>query len=252
MKLVKLLVSLIGINPRALLALRFLPRYLAEKKRFQARGGVIGEQFLILTDYEDSAGVAKGHYFHQDLLIAQKIFANSPKRHVDIGSRVDGFVAHVAAFREIELFDIRPLKATITNVTFQIHNLLDLPEDMHEYSDSVSCLHALEHFGLGRYGDPIDPDGHIKGFNNLINLTRPGGKLYVSVPVGRKRTVFNAHRVMAPSELIGLAAGKLILQSYSYVDDRGDLWVGQDTESFLAESDGLDYGLGIYEFRKVV
>jgi hypothetical protein len=31
------------------------------------------------------------------------------------------------------------------------------------YCDSLSCLHALEHFGLGRYGDPIDPRGHEKG-----------------------------------------------------------------------------------------
>jgi len=204
-----------------------------------------------LTDYADSAGVAKGHYFHQDLMVAQKIFLSNPERHVDIGSRVDGFVAHVASFREIELFDIRPLKAKVKNVTFRVQDLLELPDDLHDYADSVSCLHALEHFGLGRYGDPIDPEGHARGFNNLIKLTKRGGMLYVSVPVGRKRVVFNAHRVLAPNDLIGLAADKLALESYSYVDDHGDLRVGEDFQRLIADSENLGYGLGIFEFRKL-
>ena len=233
------------------MALRFIPRYFKEKKQFISAGGVIEEGFPILTDYEDSAGVARGHYFHQDLLVAQKIYLNKPVRHVDIGSRVDGFVAHVASFREIELFDIRPLKAQLPNVTFRVQDLLELPEEMHEYSDSVSCLHALEHFGLGRYGDPIDPQGHVRGFDNLLKLTRRDGKLYVSVPVGRKRTVFNAHRIFSPLELVALSAGKASLETYSYVDDRGDLQVGEDSQRLLSDSGNLEYGLGIYEFRKL-
>ena len=37
-------------------------------------------------------------------------------------------------------------------------------------TDSLSCLHAIEHFGLGRYSDPIDINGHIKGLENMISL----------------------------------------------------------------------------------
>jgi len=37
---------------------------------------------------------------------------------VDIGSRVDGFVAHVASFREIEVFDVRPISAQIPASSF--------------------------------------------------------------------------------------------------------------------------------------
>ena len=252
MKLLKLISSLLGINPRAILALRFLPRYFKESRMFSAAGGSIEERFPILTDYKDSAGVAKGHYFHQDLLIAQKLFLNNPERHVDIGSRIDGFVAHVASFREIELFDIRPIRTKLRNVTFRIQNLLELPDEFHGYSDSVSCLHALEHFGLGRYGDPIEPQGHIKGFNNLLELTRRGGKLYISVPVGRRRTVFNAHRIFSPFDLIHLSAEKASLESYAYVDDHGDLWDEGDPRRLLSDSENMEYGLGIYEFRKLV
>ena len=66
-----------------------------------------GKKRLILNEKFADSGIASGHYFHQDLLVARKIFQHNPQKHVDIGSRTDGFVAHVATFREIEVFDIR-------------------------------------------------------------------------------------------------------------------------------------------------
>ena len=60
-----------------------------------------------LTDRFEESGAARGHYFHQDLLVAQRIFDSAPARHVDMGSRIDGFVAHVASFREPEQRDLR-------------------------------------------------------------------------------------------------------------------------------------------------
>src|ERR1700737_2012841 len=72
----------------------------------------------IFTDKFLDSGVLSGYYFHQDLLIAQRIFLNNPQKHVDIGSRTDGFVAHVAVFREIEVFDIRTLISKVDNIKF--------------------------------------------------------------------------------------------------------------------------------------
>jgi hypothetical protein len=65
-------------------------------------------QWPIVDEKYAEAGEAKGHYFHQDLYVAQKVYENKAIKHVDIGSRIDGFVAHVASYRKIELFDIRP------------------------------------------------------------------------------------------------------------------------------------------------
>jgi hypothetical protein len=90
MKLLRLMIGLLGLNPQAVLALRFFTRYLKDKKQYISAGGVVEESFPVLTDYGDSAGTARGHYFHQDLLVAQRIFLNKPVRHVDIGCRVDG------------------------------------------------------------------------------------------------------------------------------------------------------------------
>ena len=72
-----------------------------------------------LFDKHEAGGIASGHYFFQDLIVAQKIFLRNPVKHVDIGSRIDGFVAHVATFREIEVFDIRPIQSIINNIKFK-------------------------------------------------------------------------------------------------------------------------------------
>jgi SAM-dependent methyltransferase len=202
-------------------------------------------------DKYDFGGVASGDYFHQDLLVAQKIFKAQPRIHADVGSRIDGFVAHVAAFRTIEVFDIRPLNAPPKNIVFKQADFMELPDHLREYCDSLSCLHALEHFGLGRYGDPIDVDGYRKGFENLCKMLKPNGTLYFSVPIGVERIEFNAHRVFSIETILALANGRLGLIDFSYVDDRGDLHESPllDEEA-VANSFNLHYGCGIFEFRK--
>jgi len=69
-------------------------------------------------------------------------------------------VAHVAAFRPIEVFDIRPLHSTVANITFVQADMMQLSSELVECTDTLSCLHTIEHFGLGRYGDPIRVNGH--------------------------------------------------------------------------------------------
>jgi hypothetical protein len=153
----------------------------------------------------------------------------------------------VAAFREIEVIDIRPLVlAGHPNIRFVQGNLMALDPSLHESCDSLSCLHAIEHFGLGRYGDPIDPQGHLTGFRNLVRMLKPGGTLYIGFPIGESAVHFNAHRVFAPTEVLGWAADQLTLQRFDYVDDAGDLHVQQSPQ----QAPKLDYGCGIYTFRK--
>lgn len=234
-----------------------IPQFLRdyrELKRQQKTSSVsfpFGELYPCLDDRSDNAGTAKGHYFHQDLLVARRIFANAPRLHVDVGSRVDGFVAHVAAYREIEVFDVRPLKSNIPNVRFrQVDLMAPLPPALQGYCDSVSCLHALEHFGLGRYGDTVDFEGHLKGLANLKGVLAKGGKLYLSVPIGPQRIEFNAHRVFAVSTLLSLNRDMRV-DRFSYVDDRGDLHENAALEAdTVAANFGCRYGCGIFELTK--
>jgi hypothetical protein len=123
---------------------------------------------------------------------------------------------------------------------------------MAAYTDSLSCLHAIEHFGLGRYGDPIDFEGHIKGLHSLHSILKPGGTLYLSCPIGPQRIEFNAHRVFAVKYLLTLLEARFTLRNFSYVDDRGDLHENIDMaeEQHLANF-GCHYGCGIFELEKL-
>jgi hypothetical protein len=71
------------------------------------------------------------------MLVAQKIFIRRPIKHVDVGSRMDGFVAHVAVFRPIEVLDIRQLTTSIKNIIFRQCDLMNLPADLEDYCDSL-------------------------------------------------------------------------------------------------------------------
>lgn len=208
--------------------------------------------YPILSDWNENAGNAQGHYFHQDLLIAQKIFKNKPYKHVDIGSRIDGFVAHIASFREIEIIDIRELNSKIENVLFRKADLMFLPEDLIDYTDSLSCLHALEHFGLGRYGDPLDFYGYLKGLDSMAKLLKSGGKFYFSVPIGNQRIEFNAHRVFSVKYLLQILEINFEVESFSYVDDKGNLTKNAELNCDLVDSSfNCHYGCGIFELVKI-
>lgn len=232
----------------------FYQDYLKLKRQAQASGMVFpfGKFYPCLDDRDTDSGAASGHYFHQDLLVARRIFLNNPRRHVDVGSRIDGFVAHVAAFREIEVFDVRPLGRSIPNIIFRQVDLMGSRLNFIDYCDSISSLHAIEHFGLGRYGDTLDYNGHIKGLDNIHAMLQKGGKCYLSVPIGRQRIEFNAHRVFATTYLIQLIKDRYRIDSFSYVNDQGDLFTDVPLNAADIEKNyGCNYGCGILELTKV-
>jgi len=227
--------------------IRFIREYFAFKKA----GGTVDKFFPIYSDYKEQAGSATGHYFHQDLLVAGYIGKNNPVRHIDIGSRVDGFVAHVASFRPIEVIDVRDLSHTgHDNIRFKRMDLMNSERVESAICDSLSCLHAIEHFGLGRYGDPVNPQGHLMGFRNLLKMLKPGGTLYISFPISHTDQVhFNAHRVFKPDSILRWQAEVPIeLTSFSFVDDAGNL---HKEVPLGAVPSNTQYGCGIYTFRKL-
>ncbi len=228
--------------------------YFALKRQNRAAGSPYRIHFSMpcLADRYEPSGSAGGHYFFQDLLVARRIFERKPVRHVDVGSRIDGFVAHVAAFREIEVFDIRPLPVSIPSVIFRQNDLMHPQEAFTNYCDSLSSLHAIEHFGLGRYGDPVDLFGHIKGFNGLVDILKAGGTLYLSVPIGPECVNFNACRVISVASILKLAENRLVLVDFSYIDDAGSLHQNVKLSAeLIANSCGCHYGCGIFEFQKM-
>jgi hypothetical protein len=217
-----------------------LPRYIADYRRFKAAAD--GETRAILRASHPIIGeggsqrAQLGHYFWQDLLVAQKIIAANPARHVDVGSRLDGFVAHLAATRNVDVFDIRPAEIAIPNVTFTACDMMNpLPAALCSCTDSLSCLHALEHFGLGRYGDPIDPNGHLKGLKNLAAMLKKNGTLYLSVPLGKPGIEFNAHRIFSWKQLQTIVSRDFTISELTVIDEHDRTVTQQDPSDYPSE-----------------
>lgn len=208
-----------------------------------------------LHDRYEEGGATKSEYFWQDLLVARLIHEANPIKHVDIGSRVDGFVAHVASFRDCEVFDVRPISTAVPGVVFHQLDLMN-PDSLPitegtGYCDSLSCLHAIEHFGLGRYGDPINPLGYQFGLANMAKLLQPGGVFYLSSPIGQERVEFNANWVFDPRSIVTCAeASGLTLKRLTVITAAsGPQESGIDTES-LAALALQHYQLGLFIFTK--
>jgi SAM-dependent methyltransferase len=232
-------------------SLRGLPYYLRDLARF--RSSYTGRFGLMpcLPDRYEEGGATKLEYFWQDLHVARMIFDAKPVKHVDIGSRLDGFVAHVASFRDIEIFDVRPITAQIPGITVRQADLMNPLEGMSGYCDSLSCLHALEHFGLGRYGDPVDPRGAERGLANMARLLKQDGVLYLSVPIGIDRVEFNAHRVFDPRVIIDLAReNSLQPAAFAVIREGGQITNCSWDPAQIAELAALHYALGIFVFKK--
>jgi SAM-dependent methyltransferase len=169
------------------------------------------------SDRFQSAGAAKGHYFWQDLWAARVLYVNNIRTHVDVASRVDGFVAHILPFCHVVYVDLRPLRSEVEGLEFRQGSLLSLPFADHSVS-SLSCLHVLEHVGLGRYGDAVDPQGFHKAAQELVRVLAPGGMLLLGTPVGRERLCFDAHRIFDPQTVLD-ACAPLRLVEFSLIDD---------------------------------
>lgn len=201
----------------------------------------------MLKDRKDAAGSAKGHYFLQDIWAARQVYRHRPERHVDVGSRVDGFVANVCTFcPEVTYVDIRPMATEVPGLTSVAGSVCGLPfvdRSLH----SLSCLHVLEHIGLGRYGDPVDPDGWKRGLAELQRVLAPGGQLLIGTPCGRERLVFHAHRVFDPRTVVA-ELGELELEAFAYIEDGQSIgWVETADLNAMAL---LDYGCGLFRFRR--
>jgi hypothetical protein len=178
-------------------------------------------------------------YFVQDTWFAGRIAQQKPEAHVDVGSSAKT-MALIAQFIPVTMVDIRPIPIVVPGLTFVHGSVLEMP-----FADgsvpSLSSLCVVEHIGLGRYGDKVDPWGSEKTLHELLRVLAPGGDFYVSVPVDAENKIyFNAHRAFTRSYFLELCGGlELVDEQYLY---------GMEIVKRYEPTRG--FGTGMYHFRK--
>ncbi len=184
-----------------------------------------------------------GHYFYQDAWALRAVKRSETPLHVDVGSNVV-YVSMVSAIAPTIFVDIRPLVTNLDNLNCLDGSILAMP-----FADnslpSLSCLHVAEHIGLGRYGDPLDPGGTHKAARELARVLKPGGSLYFSLPLGRPRLCYNAHRVHAPDQILGYFSD-LQLADFAAIVDGGSFKPAAQP----AELVNSDFACGLFHFIK--
>lgn len=156
----------------------------------------------IITDKYDKAGTLS-NYFWQDLWAAKHVSINKVEKHYDIGSRLDGFISHLLAMDiKVTMIDVREFPGEVEGLFTIVDDATKLLQFEDDSIKSLSALCSIEHFGLGRYGDPIDPYAPFECFKNIQRKMEKGGNLYLSLPIGKERLEFNAHRVFYAKTIV--------------------------------------------------
>ncbi|MDD6157369.1 MAG: DUF268 domain-containing protein [Lachnospiraceae bacterium] len=212
------------------------------------------KRYNMMPVYQDDeiAAVTDQHYFLMDLYFSKIINERRPEMHFDIGSRVDGFIAQLlSAGRSVTLLDIRPFPIEIPNLKFVQTDATSLNEIQDNSIGSISSLHAIEHFGLGRYGDSIDPYAWEKALMSIQSKVKRGGFFYLAVPIANHDEVyFNAHRVFEPKSIINVLT-EMELVSFAYISNYRIIVPNKELTIDLITEELGEYDCGLFCFKKM-
>jgi len=238
--------------PRRIRAWLLLFRFRQEFSEFRALSEKVGPRFSLrwedryscLTDRATSTPFDR-HYIYHMAWAARILARTRPAYHVDVSSSLY-FCALVSAFVPIKFYDFRPADLRLTNLSSGRADLLVLP-----FTDasvhSLSCMHVVEHVGLGRYGEPLDPNGDLKAIAQLRRVLAPGGSLLFVVPVGKPKIKFNAHRIYSYAQIIK-AFPDLQLREFALIPDNPHEGLIEDGAA--QKADEQKYGCGCFWFER--
>lgn len=203
------------------------------------------DRYPCLDDKTASTGFDR-HYVYHTAWAARVLARQTPQTHVDISSSLY-FCSIVSAFIPVKFYDYRPADLQLGNLTSEAADILALP-----FADgsvpSLSCMHVVEHIGLGRYGDPLDPEGDLKAMRELARVLAPGGTLLFVVPVGAPKVMFNAHRIYSYAQIKSHFDG-LELREFALIPDSPqDGGLIYDAPGEMADAQA--YGCGCFWFRR--
>lgn len=165
-----------------------------------------------------------------------------PEKHVDIASSLH-FNTLVSAFIPMDFYEYNPFEINLSNLQMKYADLTALPFPDNSIP-SLSCMHVVEHIGLGRYGDMLDPEGDLKAISELKRVLA-GDLLFVVPLCGKPKVLFNLHRIYSYDQIIDYFKD-LKLVEFALIPDTGCL-VEQANGELANEQ---DYGCGCFWFKK--
>lgn len=236
--------------------LSFFPRYVRfiqdyrgfkdldrDDKRFSFN---LFNQYPCLTDWT-STTYFEPHYIYHPAWAARVLKKIHPKKHIDISSTLT-FSSIISAFIPVEFYDYRPAPLFLDGLKSKRGDLMKLPFRTNSV-ESISCMHTVEHIGLGRYGDPLDPKGDLKAIHELKRVVKEGGNILFVVPMGKPMLRFNAHRIYSYSQIISYFDG-FLLKEFSLLPDNA-FKSGMIKNATKRLADKQSWGCGCFWFTKI-
>jgi hypothetical protein len=96
--------------------------------------------------------------------------------------------------------------------------------------DAAFSISSFEHDGLGRYGDPINPDGDLLAMQHTKSIIRKNGLLFLAVPVGKDAVVWNAHRIYGCKRLPKLLQNWELIDSFGFGEELFEKPLGEEIQ----------------------
>jgi hypothetical protein len=183
------------------------------------------------------------HYIYHTAWAARILAITKPQLHTDISSALY-FGSITSAFIPMQFYDYRKLDLKLSNLSVGSADLTSL-QFQSDSVKSLSCMHTIEHIGLGRYGEPLDPDGDLRAIEELKRVLAPNGDLLFVVPIGLQKIYFNAHRVYSVKSIKNYFKG-FKLKEFSLVTDNGRFIKNAAPKL----GDLQEYGCGCFWFKK--
>lgn len=97
--------------------------------------------------------------------------------------------------------------------------------------DAIISYSSIEHSGLGRYGDPLNPNGDLETMKIIHSKLHDNGLVLLGVPIGKDAVVWNAHRIYGEKRL------PLMINGFKELE-----WIGLD-KSYIYTCESSNIGL---------
>lgn len=215
---------------------------------YPARRFAVNSEDCLFCYSDNTAETGFDRHYVYHVAWACRILAEScPSEHVDISSSLY-FAVAASAFLPVRYYDLRASHLALEGLTCHKADLTRLDFASNSI-DSLSCMHVVEHVGLGRYGDCLDYDGDLKAVAELIRVLAVGGQLLFVVPLGGvARIQFNAHRIYTYYSVLDMFQSLELVEFTLIPDDESEGGLVRFADETLASNQ--KYACGCFLFKK--